>query len=94
AKYNEELRKPMAFALHNLGSDQSFNEFHLIVCRNVLIYFNKKLQDRVLNLFLASLAEDGFLALGSKESVRFATSSDYFSQINKDEKIWQKSQKI
>ena len=59
------------FAQHNLVSDRSFNEFNVIVCRNVMIYFDRSLQDRVHELFYESLAPFGVLALGHKESIRF-----------------------
>lgn len=62
-----ELRRNITFARHNLVSDESFNEFHLIFCRNVLIYFQKGLQQNVLSLFRKSLTPGGFLALGSRE---------------------------
>ena len=61
------------FAQHNLAQDGSFNEFQLIVCRNVLIYFGRPLQERVHDLFLDSLARFGVLALGHKESIAGAT---------------------
>jgi chemotaxis protein methyltransferase CheR len=88
----EDLKKHITFAAHNLVSDQSFNEFHLIVCRNVLIYFNKPLQDRVLKLFTESLVSQGYLALGSKESIRFSCSQPHYQVVNKEEKIWQKKE--
>ena len=66
-----ELRRNISFAQHNLVTDGSFNEFHLVVCRNVLIYFNRTLQDRVHRLLYQSLVRFGFLGLGTKETVRF-----------------------
>jgi chemotaxis protein methyltransferase CheR len=90
AKFNQELRSRMIVSTHNLVSDGSFNEFQLIVCRNVLIYFNKPLQDRVLNLFDASLEQLGFLALGSKEQVKFSAIGQKYNQIDLKEKIWRK----
>ncbi len=62
----------MVFAQHNLVSDRSFNEFNLILCRNVMIYFDKALQERVHGLLHDSLAAFGVLGLGHKESVRFS----------------------
>lgn len=64
-----ELRKHMTFARHNLAGDGSFNEFHLILCRNVLIYFQPDLQESVIRLFLKSLSRGGFLALGSRDGI-------------------------
>jgi len=89
AKFNESLRKKMIFSTHNLVSDGSFNEFHLILCRNVLIYFQKELQDKVLRLFDSSLATLGFLALGSKETLKFSAIASHYQQPSK-EKIWRK----
>jgi chemotaxis protein methyltransferase CheR len=71
AVLDPELRKNIVFAQHNLATDGSFNEFHLIVCRNVLIYFNRTLQDRVHRLLYESLIRFGFLGLGLKETARF-----------------------
>ncbi|WP_078378811.1 CheR family methyltransferase [Sutcliffiella halmapala] len=70
AYFKEELLKRIIFAQHNLVTDRSFNEFHVIICRNVLIYFNMDLQNSVLRLFQESLSTDGFLGLGSKEALR------------------------
>lgn len=89
-KFNEELRHKIIFAMHNLVSDGSFNEFQLILCRNVLIYFDKQLQDRAVNLFDASLENLGYLALGTKETLRFAPVEKYYKQIDGKEKIWRK----
>ncbi|GAB3995891.1 protein-glutamate O-methyltransferase CheR [Spirosoma daeguense] len=88
-KFNEDLVEKMVFSTHNLVSDRSFNEFDLILCRNVLIYFDKALQERVLNLFDDSLATLGYLALGSKETLKFSTLQSRFKQIAR-EKIWRK----
>jgi chemotaxis protein methyltransferase CheR len=88
AVFSDELKKQMFFSVHNLVSDQSFNEFHLIICRNVLIYFNKDLQNKILSLFLESLSSKGFIALGSKESIRFTSSEKEFDRMSSEEKIW------
>jgi len=69
ARFDPTLRKHVVFARHNLATDHSFNEFHLILCRNVLIYFNPELQTRVLRLFRESMAPGGTLALGTREAV-------------------------
>ncbi|MGE0567230.1 MAG: protein-glutamate O-methyltransferase CheR [Bacteroidia bacterium] len=89
--FDEELRKKMVFSVHNLVTDQSFNEFNLILCRNVMIYFNRILQNRVLKLFTNSLAPFGFLALGSKETIDFSTVVNDFEKVNQKQKIWRKT---
>lgn len=88
-KFDETLSKRMVFSTHNLVSDASFNEFHLIVCRNVLIYFDKELQEKVLALFDASLGKLSYLALGAKETIKFSNIHTKFSQVGK-ERIWRK----
>ncbi len=90
AKLDESLCSKMIFATHNLVSDGSFNEFQLILCRNVLIYFDKPLQNKVFELFDQSLDQFGFLALGSKETLRFSTIAHKYRQIETKEKIWRK----
>ena len=87
---NNELKKNITFANHNLVTDSLFGEMHFIVCRNVLIYFNNILQDRVLKLFNDSLILDGFLCLGKKESLNFSTISDNYQKIADKEKVYQK----
>lgn len=89
AKFDESLSEKMVFAQHSLVSDRSFNEFDLILCRNVLIYFDKVLQDKVFLLFDESLARLGFLALGTKETIKHSVIQTRYKQWNKD-KIWQK----
>ncbi|PWG82229.1 CheR family methyltransferase [Pararcticibacter amylolyticus] len=87
--FDDRFRKKMIFSTHNLVSDRSFNVFQLILCRNVLIYFDKDLQTRVFDLFEESLENLGFLALGSKETLRFSNIAARFKQTDK-EKIWRK----
>lgn len=89
AKFDQELSEKIIISTHNLVSDSSFNEFDLILCRNVLIYFDKELQDRVLKLFDASLGSLGYLALGTKETLKFSAIQNNFKQLNR-EKIWKK----
>jgi chemotaxis protein methyltransferase CheR len=89
AKFGLDFSSKMIFATHNLVSDRSFNEFQLILCRNVMIYFDRELQDRVLQLFDQSLEHLGFLGLGSKETIRFSPMAKQYTQLNK-EKIWRK----
>lgn len=88
--FNEEFRNRIVFSPHNLVLDRSFNEFNLILCRNVLIYFNRDLQNRVITLFSESLSPLGFLALGNKESIDFTSSAKEFEIVDKVQKIWRK----
>lgn len=89
AKFDEDLRHKMIFSTHNLVSDRSFNEFQLILCRNVLIYFDRPLQFNVLNLFDQSLENLCYLALGSKETIDFSPISPKYSRVG-TEKVWRK----
>jgi len=90
ALFSPGLTKNVVFSQHNLVTDRSFSEFNVILCRNVLIYFDKTLQSRVLTLFYDSLAMFGVLALGSKESLRFSLYEECYEQINGPEKIYRK----
>ncbi|WP_140937468.1 CheR family methyltransferase [Sphingobacterium lumbrici] len=87
---NNEYRNRVLFSNHNLVSDNVFNEFQLICCRNVLIYFDKELQRRVLKLFYESLSLFGFLCLGTKESLYQQEINANFKVINKSLNIYQK----
>jgi chemotaxis protein methyltransferase CheR len=89
AKFNEELKSKIIFSTHNLVSDHSFNEFQLILCRNVLIYFDRDLQQKVLNLFDDSLEDLGYLALGTKETINFSQITKKYKRLD-TEKIWRK----
>lgn len=89
AKFDESLQEKMILSTHNLVSDSSFNSFQLILCRNVLIYFDRVLQEKVFHLFNESLENLGFLALGSKESIRFSQIQNNFQQVS-NQKIWKK----
>ena len=89
AKFDSTLTGRMIFSTHNLVSDFSFNEFQLILCRNTLIYFERDLQSKVFRLFDYSLENFGYLALGSKESLRFSPIADRYRQVGR-EKIWRK----
>jgi chemotaxis protein methyltransferase CheR len=91
AQIDRRLLENVVFAQHNLVSDQSFNEFQLIVCRNVMIYFDRKLQDRVLSLFDASLAKLGILALGHKESLRYSVLADRYEELDGEQKLFRKA---
>lgn len=90
ALIRKELRTNIVFSQHNLVTDRVFNEFQLIVCRNVLIYFNRELQRRVIRLFHDSLVPRGYLALGTKESLLYTDQQGYFEDICKKEKIYRR----
>jgi chemotaxis protein methyltransferase CheR len=90
ARFNSSLTRNVVFAQHNLVTDRSFSEFNVIFCRNVLIYFDRSLQNRVHSLFYESLARFGVLVLGSKESLKFATYESSYERIHPTEKIYRK----
>lgn len=90
--FDKSLRQNIVFSPHNLAVDKSFNEFQLIICRNVLIYFNQRLQDKVINLFYDSLCPFGFLGLGNKESLLFSDKQKCFTDIDRKEKIYMKNE--
>lgn len=90
ASINRELKKNVLFSVHNLVTDGPFNEFQLILCRNVLIYFDTDLQSKVIDLFYNSLVTFGFLCLGSKESIRNPELASKFKLIDKKNNIYQK----
>jgi chemotaxis protein methyltransferase CheR len=90
ALFNPALLKNVVFSQHNLVTDRSFSEFNVILCRNVLIYFDKSLQERVHGLFYESLAMFGVLALGSKESLRFSTYEGCYESLSNPDKIYRK----
>ncbi|WP_246096584.1 CheR family methyltransferase [Paenibacillus sinopodophylli] len=90
AMFHSDIKKNMTFAQHNLATDRSFNEFHVILCRNVLIYFDPHLQNRVHDLFFESLAPHGFLALGNMESI-ISTHKTQYEDINASERIFRKN---
>jgi chemotaxis protein methyltransferase CheR len=91
AVFDRRLVEHAVFAQHNLVSDRSFNEFHVIVCRNVLIYFDRSLQERVFGLFDESLIRFGVLALGHKETIRFSSFAERYSELDPAERIWKKA---
>ncbi|MFJ6826309.1 MULTISPECIES: CheR family methyltransferase [Pseudomonas] len=91
AIFDKTLRENVTFADHSLATDSVFSETQLISCRNVLIYFNKKLQDRAFGLFHESLCHRGFLVLGSKETLDFSGYSKHFEPLVKQERIYRKS---
>lgn len=85
----QDLQRNITFANHNLATDGAFGEMHLLFCRNVLIYFDRSLQDRALRTFCESLAYNGFLCLGSKESLQFSEVHDQFREFSLPERIYQ-----
>ncbi|WP_281645070.1 protein-glutamate O-methyltransferase CheR [Parendozoicomonas sp. Alg238-R29] len=87
-RMDRHLQKNITFANHNLVTDQSFGEMHLILCRNVLIYFSRELQDRVLTLFRDSLVPGGALCLGPRETLRFASVYDCFEPLETEWKVY------
>jgi chemotaxis protein methyltransferase CheR len=89
--FDKSLKQNIVFSPHNLTTDKSFNEFQLVICRNVLIYFNQQLQNRVINLFYESLCPFGFLGLGNKESLLFTDKKDFFEEIDRKERIFRKT---
>lgn len=90
AIFRPGLRRNMIFAQHNLATDASFNHFNLILCRNVVIYFNNALQERVFKLFYESMEMFGVLGLGRKESLRYNAVEPYFEDIDTEEKIYRR----
>jgi chemotaxis protein methyltransferase CheR len=91
AQFDRSLVESVVFAQHNLASDGSFNEFNVIVCRNVMIYFDKTLQNRVHTLFFESLDTFGILCLGHKESLAFTPFVDKYEQLDEVERIYRKT---
>ncbi|MET0383801.1 MAG: protein-glutamate O-methyltransferase CheR [Burkholderiaceae bacterium] len=90
ARFDPELIRHVTFADHSLATDTVFSETHFISCRNVLIYFNRTLQNRALGLFHDSLCHRGFLGLGSKESLDFSAFAEMFDPVAKRERIFRK----
>ena len=87
---HERLRRNVVFSLHNLESDGSFNEFHLVCCRNVMIYFDDVLQNRVIQLLDQSLARSGYLALGKRETLRFSALEHEYTEVDGGVRIYRK----
>lgn len=91
AVFDKSLRRNVVFSDHSLATDSVFAEMQLVSCRNVLIYFDRPLQDRALGLFRDALCRKGFLGLGSKESLRFSSCAEAFSDFVREERIYQKA---
>ena len=89
-KFDERLKRNVTFANHNLVCDGVFCEAHLILCRNVLIYFSDTLQNHVLGLFRDSLVRNGFLCLGNRENLEFSASAQDFVAVNARERVFRK----
>lgn len=89
-KFDNDLKRNIVFSNHNLVTDGVFGEMNLIICRNVLIYFNRELQNRVFNLFDESLIRGGILGIGSKESIEFSGVKSSFDVFVAKEKIYKK----
>ena len=97
AKYDNAILRPslaenILFSQHNLATDGSFNEFNVILCRNVMIYFNKRLQERVHEMLYGSLCMFGFLGVGRRESIKFTAHEDCYEQVGDQEKIYRRIQ--
>jgi chemotaxis protein methyltransferase CheR len=90
ALFTPALTRNIVFSQHNLVTDRSFSEFHVIFCRNVLIYFDRTLQNRVHSLFYDSLVMFGVLALGSKESLKFSKYEPCYEKLSVSEKLYRK----
>jgi chemotaxis protein methyltransferase CheR len=89
-RFDKELSGKIVFADHNLVTDKVFADVNLILCRNVLIYFEKNLQDNVIGLFYESLVPSGILCLGTKESIKFSRHENFFEVIDPKQKIYKK----
>jgi chemotaxis protein methyltransferase CheR len=90
ARFDKSLRARTVFSQHNLAADEVFSEVHLVSCRNVLIYFDRDLQDRAIGLFKDSLVHGGFLGLGTKETLRFSRHVDAFASFARSERVYRR----
>lgn len=90
ARFDPDLAKRVVFSDHSLATDSVFAEVNLVSCRNVLIYFNRTLQDRAIGLFRDSLTRQGYLGIGTKESLHFSKYINDFTEIAKKERLFQK----
>jgi chemotaxis protein methyltransferase CheR len=91
AVFDKRLRSRVVFSDHSLVTDAVFAECQFVSCRNVMIYFDRPLQDRAIGLFRDSLNRRGFLGLGSKETLRFSQHADGFDEFVREEKIYQRN---
>lgn len=90
AVFSSALREKIVFSDHSLATDTVFAEMQLISCRNVLIYFDRDLQNRAVGLFRDALCRRGFLGIGAKESLRFTAHADAFVELSREDRIYQK----
>ena len=90
AVFDRRLKRQVVFADHSLATDSVFSEVHLVSCRNVLIYFNRELQDRAVGLFREALVHRGFLGLGAKETLQFGAHADGFEPLVPGQRIYRK----
>lgn len=90
AAFSPRLKQKILFTDHSLATDSVFSEMHFISCRNVLIYFERKLQDRAIGLFFDSLAPEGFLGIGEKESLRFSSRASEFEPVDSMSRVYRK----
>lgn len=90
AAFDPALRERVVFHDHSLVTDAVFSEMHLVSCRNVMIYFDRALQDRAVGLFRDLLIRKGFLGLGAKESLRFSAHAEAFRDFAREERIYQR----
>ncbi|XHH30605.1 CheR family methyltransferase [Xanthomonas euroxanthea] len=91
AMFDRRLKRNIVFADHSLATDTVFSEVHLVSCRNVLIYFNRSLQDRAVGLFYDALVHRGFLGLGSKESLQFGAHAQAFETVAREQRLFRKA---
>lgn len=89
--FDRRLKRNIVFADHSLATDTVFSEVHLVSCRNVLIYFNRSLQDRAVGLFHDALVHRGFLGLGSKESLQFGAHAQAFETVAREQRLFRKA---
>jgi len=90
AVLEKSLKEHIVFSDHSLATDSVFAEVHAVSCRNVLIYFNRQLQDRAIGLFRDALCRRGFLGIGAKESLRFSSHGDAFEDVSREDRIYRK----
>lgn len=88
--FRESLKRNLTFSCHNLATDASFSEFNVILCRNVMIYFSKPLQERVLALFHSSLCSFGFLGLGNKETLNLSPHSKAYGEVQEGQRLYRR----
>ncbi|MDC8012720.1 CheR family methyltransferase [Tahibacter soli] len=90
AVFDKSLKKNVVFSDHSLATDSAFAEVHLVSCRNVLIYFNRALQDRALGLFREAICRKGFLGIGTKESLNFSAHAQAFEELDREQRLYRK----